>query len=236
MHRDLSALQSDDGGEVPELIPAATVVLGRDASRSLEILMLRRDGNLAFAGGMWVFPGGRVDPADREGVELPEAEVRAAVRETREESGLVIESTSLVRLSTWTPPPRPVARRFSTAFFVAPAPGDAEVRIDDGEIREFRWVRATDVLDEHGSGEIELAPPTFLTLLGLSAAGSVTDMLEAARRGPVEHFATKIAIHDESVFALYHGDAGYDSGDGLAEGRRHRIHLHERPWRYERDT
>lgn len=234
MHRDLTALESDEGGEVPELVPAATVVLGRDAASSLEILMLRRDGNLAFAGGMWVFPGGRVDPADWEGVELPEAEVRAAVRETREESGLVIEPTSLVRLSTWTPPPRPVARRFSTAFFLAPAPGDPEVTIDDGEIREFRWVPARQVLDEHGRGDIELAPPTFLTLLNLSAVGSVAAMLETARRGPVEHFATRIALHDDQVFALYHGDAGYDSGDGLVEGPRHRIHLHERPWRYER--
>lgn len=236
MHRDLSALQSDDGGEVPELIPAATVVLGRDASRSLEILMLRRDSKLAFAGGMWVFPGGRVDPADLDGVELPEAEVRAAVRETREEAGLTIEATSLIRLSRWTPPARPVSRRFSTAFFVAPAPAEGDVTVDDGEIREHRWVPAAEVLAEHGRGEIELAPPTFLTLLGLSTAESVTAMLDTARRGPVEHFATKIAIHDEAVFALYHGDAGYDSGDGLAEGPHHRIHLHERPWRYERDT
>lgn len=235
MHRDLSALQSDDGGEVPELIPAATVVLGRDAASSLEILMLRRDGNLAFAGGMWVFPGGRVDDADREGVELPEAEVRAAVRETREEAGLTIESASLVRLSRWTPPQRPVSRRFSTAFFVAPAPRGA-VTIDDGEIREHRWMPPAAVLAEHGAGDIELAPPTFLTLLNLTALSSVDQMLETARRGPVEHFATRIALHDDQVFALYHGDAGYDSGDGLAEGPHHRIHLHERPWRYERDV
>ena len=45
--------------------PAATVVLLREADGILEALMMRRGAGLAFMGGMWVFPGGRVDPADR---------------------------------------------------------------------------------------------------------------------------------------------------------------------------
>ena len=44
--------------------PAATVVLLREANGRLEALMMRRGAGLAFMGGMWVFPGGRVDPAD----------------------------------------------------------------------------------------------------------------------------------------------------------------------------
>ncbi len=45
--------------------PAATVVLLREANERLEALMMRRGAGLAFMGGMWVFPGGRVEPADR---------------------------------------------------------------------------------------------------------------------------------------------------------------------------
>ena len=51
-----------------EAIPAATVVVfrrGADGSPP-EILMVTRDRAMSFAGGMAVFPGGRVDPADYE--------------------------------------------------------------------------------------------------------------------------------------------------------------------------
>ena len=50
------------GGGEPA-IPAATVVLLRDYSSQLEVLMLHKASQIAF-GGMWVFPGGRIDDAD----------------------------------------------------------------------------------------------------------------------------------------------------------------------------
>lgn len=45
-------------------LPSATVILLRDAGDSLETLLLRRNSQLAFHGGAWVFPGGRIDPED----------------------------------------------------------------------------------------------------------------------------------------------------------------------------
>lgn len=44
--------------------PAATVMLVRDTDDGLEVFMLRRTLQAVFAGGMYVFPGGRVDDAD----------------------------------------------------------------------------------------------------------------------------------------------------------------------------
>ena len=44
--------------------PAATVILVRDAGAGFEIFMLRRTSKASFAGGMYVFPGGRVDSDD----------------------------------------------------------------------------------------------------------------------------------------------------------------------------
>ena len=45
--------------------PAATVLLLREsASGELEVLMTQRAAGLTFMGGLWVFPGGRVEPAD----------------------------------------------------------------------------------------------------------------------------------------------------------------------------
>ncbi len=80
-------------------IPAATVVVFRNApdGGDPQLLMTIRSRNLAFAGGMAVFPGGRVDPADRSlaqdlGVKDADecAHRIAAIRETLEETGLVI--------------------------------------------------------------------------------------------------------------------------------------------------
>lgn len=81
-------------------IPAATLVIfrkGRSAPEP-EILMTVRSRNMSFAGGMAVFPGGRVDPQDRDlaARHAPEAEIDevahriAAIRETLEETGLAI--------------------------------------------------------------------------------------------------------------------------------------------------
>lgn len=95
---------------------AATVVLmrpGADPTSGPELYLLRRQTSMAFAGGMCVFPGGGVDPrdfdhavawigptpaawAERLGVDEPMARalVCAAVRETFEESGVLLAGTA----------------------------------------------------------------------------------------------------------------------------------------------
>lgn len=81
-------------------VPAATLVIFRKARAGgpPELLMVTRSRALAFAGGAAVFPGGRIDDADRElAASLDEAHDRddlaariAAIRETLEETGLAI--------------------------------------------------------------------------------------------------------------------------------------------------
>lgn len=62
-------------------------MLLRDTDEGIEVFMLRRAAASAFAGGMYVFPGGRVDDADGEG---DEAFVVAAIRECFEEAGVLL--------------------------------------------------------------------------------------------------------------------------------------------------
>ncbi|MFC1442969.1 NUDIX hydrolase [Streptacidiphilus sp. N1-10] len=98
--------------------PAATVVLLRDGASGAEGYLLRRRTSMAFAGGMYAFPGGGVDlhdgasdlgwagpTAEEWGARLgcapqtARAIVCAAVRETFEESGVLLagaDSTSVV--------------------------------------------------------------------------------------------------------------------------------------------
>jgi 8-oxo-dGTP pyrophosphatase MutT (NUDIX family) len=81
--------------DLPEAIPAATLILMRPAGGggAPEILMLERAETMAFAAGALVFPGGRVDPEDHSSAarfpEFDDAAARiAAVRETIEETGV----------------------------------------------------------------------------------------------------------------------------------------------------
>lgn len=81
--------------DLPDPIPAATLVLMRErAEGAPELLMMERTGQMAFAAGALVFPGGRIDPEDRRaaagwGARFPDAAARiAAIRETIEETGI----------------------------------------------------------------------------------------------------------------------------------------------------
>lgn len=96
--------------ETQQGIPAATVIVFRNgrAGDAPEILMTVRAREMVFAGGMAVFPGGRVDPADYElaqqfsgQIEPDEAAHRiAAIRETLEETGLAIALKGAVNART----------------------------------------------------------------------------------------------------------------------------------------
>src|SRR3954447_2182492 len=89
-----------------EAAPAATVVLVRDGEGGLEVLLARRSSKLAFHGGAWVFPGGRIDPDDY--ADMPDdvcaAARRAAAREAKEEAGVDVDADGLVHVSNWTTP------------------------------------------------------------------------------------------------------------------------------------
>ena len=76
-----------------DAIPAATLIVVREqASGPPELLMVERAEGMAFAAGALVFPGGRIDEADRQlGAALGiEAAAVAAIRETIEETAVPV--------------------------------------------------------------------------------------------------------------------------------------------------
>ena len=101
---------------------AATIMIARQAEPQFEILMLKRTSTAVFAGGMYVFPGGMVDPGDGHDDYLgrmadPSADQvgqtaavgvnwhhfwLAGIRETFEEAGLLLaydEAGALLRFT-----------------------------------------------------------------------------------------------------------------------------------------
>jgi 8-oxo-dGTP pyrophosphatase MutT (NUDIX family) len=95
-------------GEPAVPVDAATIVLLRDGADGVEVYLLRRQSTMEFLPGMYVFPGGKAQASDRDVGDWvgPSAEawgkifgcdadtarglVVAAVRETFEESGILL--------------------------------------------------------------------------------------------------------------------------------------------------
>lgn len=76
-----------------DAIPAATLVVWKDSGTGPEILVVERAATMAFAAGAIVFPGGRIDDADRRlavALGRPGDAARVtAIRETIEETGVM---------------------------------------------------------------------------------------------------------------------------------------------------
>ena len=172
---------------------AATLILLRTDRGGPEILMGRRACGHAFMPGKWVFPGGRLDRGDwhmaastelrpevvaellrgrcrpvASPARLARALALAAVRETFEETGLVVGRPGAARRhppAGWshfaatgflpdlshlaylaraiTPPGR--TRRFDARFFLAPAEALASLEpADSHELSEIRWFGLAD--------------------------------------------------------------------------------------------
>jgi 8-oxo-dGTP pyrophosphatase MutT (NUDIX family) len=217
-----------------EPLPSATVVVVRGGGPGLEVLLLERVADAEGKAGASVFPGGRVDPADRSGSDLDDAALRrAAVREAREEAGLALAPQALLPLSRWiTPELSP--RRFDTWFYLAEVGADVPVRVDGAEIARHRWLAPAEALEAHRSERIRLAPPTFVTVSWLVDAASPAHARERVASAPLLTFRPRICRLPDGACMLYPGDAGYDAGDPDAPGARHRLWALASGWRYDR--
>lgn len=221
-------------GSAAIALPAATVVLLRDAAAECEVLLVRRNAQLSFHGGAWVFPGGRIEGDDYvSGQENVVTAARyAAVREAREEAGLVLIPDDLVLVSRWVTPVG-LPKRFDTWFFAGRG-SDAPVAVDGGEIHDHRWITPRAALAAQRVGELELPPPTFVTITQLAQHGSAAAALEDFASAAAPLFEPKLFPIEGGAVTLYAGDAGFDAGDPTCDGARHRLWLLERGWRYER--
>ena len=190
MYGNIDARSEDDSGVAPP-IPAATVVLLRDGDAGIEVLMLKKNSKITF-GGMWVFPGGKIDAEDYPVAGDVDAAARiAAARETQEEAGLSVSAEAFVQIAHWTPPPGP-QKRFATWFFAAQIDDDQNIVIDDGEIKAHAWIRPQDALAKHTAGEIDLVPPTWITLYHLSRYNPALEVLKHFQECGYKTYRTRV--------------------------------------------
>ena len=192
-----SAYDKEDDGDIilkhersPRPRDAATLILVRPGRTVAEVLMGKRSGGHAFMPDKYVFPGGRVDPLDgrvpaaselhprseeqlsRQARRRPRSFALTAIRETFEETGLIVgkPSTDSPKVPPdWTlffkqeakpslrglrfvgravtPPYRP--KRFDARFFMADAREaliDDRPPVDGAELSDLQWVSLEDAL------------------------------------------------------------------------------------------
>ncbi|MEL7232551.1 MAG: NUDIX hydrolase, partial [Pseudomonadota bacterium] len=179
------------GKRSPRPRDAATLILVRRDAAQPRVLMGKRSGGHTFMPDKYVFPGGRVDPQDSrvtaytelnpkvekhlrfQSRRSPRAFAMTAIRETFEETGLLIGRTAEMPAKAppgWqklydmdiapclkdlkfigraiTPPYRP--KRFDARFFMADAEQaliDDRPPMDGAELHDLQWVTLKDALD-----------------------------------------------------------------------------------------
>jgi 8-oxo-dGTP pyrophosphatase MutT (NUDIX family) len=191
--------------------PAASVILlrrgGRHSDRGLEVLLLRRSDEAAFMPGVWVFPGGAVDPSDGEG----DAAFRGcALRELEEEAGVELgDPEGLVLFSHWITPEE-VPIRFDTRFFLALAPPHCRPEPDGSETVDAAWWEPQRALEAHGSGELSLVFPTIKQLEALCEHRSSEQALAASGKMKVETILPRVVGEGDQQRVVLPGEPGYE--------------------------
>ncbi len=182
--------------------PASTVVLVREAAAEIETLLLLRNSALAFNGGYWVFPGGKIDPQDYPDADAHEylAARRAVVRETREEAGIDIPEDELVHIAHWTTPAGQ-SRRYSTWFFVCPLRTCPPIVVDDCEILDYRWISPKKALQEKREGRIKLPIPTVTTLEFIQHHRNLQELNRALSKAEIHVFPPNSEFYIPPVLA-----------------------------------
>lgn len=179
--------------------PAATLVLLRPrlaAGPGFEILLTRRPDSMRFGGGLYVFPGGRV--------ERGETARRAAVRETAEETGIDVAPSRLIALTRWVTPQR-LPYRFDARFYGTVVPAATDVADASDEVAAWSWLDPTSALEGMAAGRLPMWQPTVVTLQQLEAIGSAEELRAAFRPGPGSNGAmpagSRIAHQVETAWA-----------------------------------
>lgn len=223
---------------------AATVIVLRNDHRGPQVLLQHRHPRLRFMGDYWAFPGGRLDPGDLDAtvvapalvtevlscdvqpVDEPTARglVAAALRELREEAGILVTPRRLPSMIYWARwiTPSGLPRRFDTHFFAVEVGADVPAIPADGESTEARWMAPCEAIAAGECGAMKLAAPTLISLRdldrALSRSSDLAALFERERGRRVVPVMPKMIDASDDSLTLLPWDPGYDAapGEGIA--------------------
>lgn len=181
--------------------------------------MVRRNDQVAFMAGSYVFPGGRVDDSDRPaaGASLPppvfrdlsaedEAAYRnAAVRELQEEANVTIGPADVHPFAHWVTPEIEI-RRYDTRFFLARMPDGQIAKHDEGETTALEWLTPREAIDRFNRKELLLPPPTYTSIVQLAPRTSIDDVFQWAKRRKIARVMPGFFKNGDEVTLTLPGD------------------------------
>jgi len=211
-----------DGDSSPIIQPAATIMLLRETKENeIKVLLLKRNEALKFAPGYWVFPGGKIELDEVEQTSTIEAAARlGAIRETREETGLIVEDSALKHYVHWTTP-KGGSRRFGTWFFYGWI-DEESVSIDNSEIVDYQWLTTTEAFELLKEKKLPILPPTYVSMLRISTLNTRAEIDKEMASG-IPNIVPITTFIDGVFYSFYEGDAALESKDHNSSGPRHRI-------------
>lgn len=218
-----------------EIKPASTVLLVREkATPGIEVLLLKRNSSLKFAPNYWVFPGGRIDETDGPITSdiIEHTAKTAAARESMEECKMQIDPEFLRHYCHWTTPAGgPV--RFGTWFFHGRVDfGETNVIVDQSEIVDHQWLSPIEAIHMQKIGELDMLPPTFISLQRIKKASSYSDVIKEFDRTGVVKAEPVVSMRNGTFYSLYKGDAGYQKADPSIIESKHRLIIDQKTNRY----
>lgn len=188
-------------------VPAAVVVLVREQGGVTEVYLVRRSERLAFLGGFWAFPGGRLEAEDTErqvtGASGERAaRIAAAARELAEETGVELPLDASLFLDVGrTVTPDFVHLRFDATYFLVAAPpgADPSVACSGGELTDGAWIAPDVALAEWENGDRLVSPVVVEALRALGEgipgiAGRLPDRLAKEAACRVWDIASAVSI------------------------------------------
>lgn len=219
--------------------------------------MVKRSARATFMPNAYVFPGGRVDPDDADAPVVGGAQDRArmgdtfgapaaayqvaAVRETYEESGVLLASgepdeatrvdlqerrvtwaraaerhgwqvdASALVHWSWWITPEVETKRYDTRFFVAHVPSGTDAAHDQKETVASGWFTIQACLDAFDAGEMVLAPPTWRTLWELRGFQTAGEALRHGRTRRVVPIEPRGLLLPDGIAILLPGDPEFPS-------------------------
>lgn len=188
--------------------------------------MMRRAATMAFAPGMYVFPGGRVDARDfHDGERLVEypferdtlrasadepmlrALVACAVREVDEETGVQLAAADLSLCDHWvTPEASPM--RYDVRFFIAGLPAAAQPVARGTEMDHVTWIRPVDALRASAAGQMPMLLPTERVLEFVSGQSSITALMADAHLRDIRPMLPQRSTDHDAAWRIVHALTG----------------------------
>jgi 8-oxo-dGTP pyrophosphatase MutT (NUDIX family) len=121
--------------------------------------------------------------------------------------GLVLRSDLLRPWAHWITPVIE-AKRYDTRFFIAGIPPGQRARDASTEADRVAWLSPGDAVAQARAGEMALLPPTLVTLLELTAYGSVAEVLATER--DITPRLPEAAIAEGGVYLMMPDELPYD--------------------------